>query len=39
MGMMQRLVELLGVLIRNAGFVWQMLDDQLDAASKNYWNG
>ncbi len=35
---MQRLVELLGILIRNAGFAWEMLDEQLDTASKNYWS-
>jgi AbiU2 len=36
---MQRLVELLELLIRNAGFAWDTLDAQLDDASKNYWNG
>ena len=36
---MQRVVELLGLLIRNAGFAWEMLDEQLDAASSSYWNG
>jgi hypothetical protein len=36
---MQRLVELLGLLIRNAGFAWEMLDEQLDTASDNYWKG
>lgn len=29
---MQRLVELLGLLVRNAGFAWEMLDEQLDTA-------
>lgn len=36
---MQRLVELLGLIVRNAGFAWEMLDDQLDTASRNFWNG
>ncbi len=36
---MQRIVELLGLLVRNAGFAWEMLDEQLDVASRNYWNG
>ena len=36
---MQRAVELLGLLVRNAGFAWEMLDEQLDTASTNYWNG
>jgi hypothetical protein len=36
--MMQRLVELIGLLVRSAGFAWEMLDEQLDAASKHYWN-
>jgi hypothetical protein len=34
---MQRLVELLGLLIRSAGFAWEMLDEQLDAASNDFW--
>ena len=36
---MQRLVELIGLLVRNAGFAWEMLDEQLATASKQYWNG
>jgi hypothetical protein len=36
---MQRIVELLGLLIRNAGFAWEMLDEQLDSASDSYWHG
>jgi len=39
MDMMQRLVELLGMLFRSAGFAWEMLEEQLDTASKHYWNG
>jgi hypothetical protein len=37
--MMQRSVELLGLLVRSAGFAWEMLDEQLAAASRDYWNG
>lgn len=36
---MQRLVELLGLLVRNAGFAWEMLDEQLDGASRDFWAG
>jgi hypothetical protein len=36
---MQRLVELQGLLVRSAGFAWEMLDEQLATASKQYWNG
>lgn len=34
---MQSLVEDLGLVIRNAGFAWDMLDEQLDKASKAFW--
>ena len=34
---MQELVEALGMLIRNAGFAWDMLDEQLNNASKEFW--
>lgn len=34
---MQELVEALGMLIRNAGFAWDMLDEQLNSASKEFW--
>lgn len=34
---MQRLVEIIGVLIRNAGFAWDALDAQLTRASKGFW--
>lgn len=34
---MQRLVELMGHLVRNAGFAWDMLDEQLSRASKGFW--
>ena len=34
---MQSLVEDLGLLIRNAGFAWEMLDQQLAKASKAFW--
>jgi len=34
---MQRLVELVGLLIRNAGFAWDMLDGQLSKASEGFW--
>jgi hypothetical protein len=39
MDQMQRSVELLGVLVRNAGFAWPMLDEQWASASKEFWNG
>ena len=35
--MMQTLVENLGLLIRNAGFAWEMLDEQLSEASHAFW--
>ncbi|BAN34287.1 hypothetical protein SCD_n00438 [Sulfuricella denitrificans skB26] len=34
---MQNLVEALGLLIRNAGFAWDMLDEQLSRAGKDFW--
>jgi hypothetical protein len=34
---MQSLVEDLGLVIRNAGFAWDMLDQQLVKASKAFW--
>jgi hypothetical protein len=34
---MQSLVEDLGLVIRNAGFAWDMLDEQLVKASKAFW--
>ena len=34
---MQSLVEDLGVVIRNAGFAWDMLDEQLVKSSKAFW--
>lgn len=34
---MQSLVEDLGLIIRNAGFAWDMLDEQLVKASKAFW--
>jgi hypothetical protein len=34
---MQRLVELMGMLIRNSGFAWEMLDDQLSKAGQEFW--
>ena len=34
---MQRLVEIIGLLIRNAGFAWNSLDDQLKHASEGFW--
>jgi hypothetical protein len=34
---MQRLVELIGLIVRNAGFAWDALDDQLSKASKRFW--
>lgn len=34
---MQSLVEDLGLVIRNAGFAWEVLDRQLVKASKEFW--
>lgn len=34
---MQRLVELMGMLIRNSGFAWEMLDGQLSKAGQEFW--
>jgi len=34
---MQRLVENLGLVIRNSGFAWDMLDNQLSKASIAFW--
>ncbi len=33
----QRLVEIVGLLIRNTGFAWDLLDDQLSKASEGFW--
>lgn len=35
--LMQIMVANLGLLIRNAGFAWDMLDDQLKKASAGFW--
>ena len=35
---MQTIVEDLGHVIRNAGFAWDMLDEQLTRASKAFWS-
>ena len=35
--LMQKLVELLGLLIRNADFAWDMLDEQLSRAASAFW--
>lgn len=34
---MQRAVELIGLIVRNAGFAWDMLDEQLSRAASNFW--
>ena len=34
---MQQLVEMLGQLIRDAGFAWQSLDEMLERASNDFW--
>ncbi|MBV7455823.1 hypothetical protein KW843_15190 [Acidovorax sp. sif1233] len=34
---MQRLVELIGFIVRNAGFAWDSLDHQLSKASMAFW--
>lgn len=36
---LQEVVELLGLLIRNAGFAWDSLDHQLAEASTGFWSG
>jgi hypothetical protein len=35
--LMQQLVELIGLIVRNAGFAWDMLDEQLDQSAKGFW--
>jgi hypothetical protein len=35
---MRELVEALGLLIRNAGFAWESLDEQLRSASAAFWS-
>jgi hypothetical protein len=37
-GQMQSLVELTGILVRNAGFAWDMLDEQLAQAATGFWD-
>lgn len=34
---MQRLVEIIGQLVRNVGFAWDLLDEQLTQASQGFW--
>lgn len=34
---LQEIVELLGLIVRNAGFAWDMLDEQLSRASRDFW--
>lgn len=34
---MERLVELMGLLIRNAGFAWDSLEKNLEAAASGFW--
>lgn len=34
---MQRLVELIGLIVRNAGFAWDSLDSQLSKAADRFW--
>jgi hypothetical protein len=36
---MESVIEDLGLLIRNAGFAWDMLDEQLSKASEAFWLG
>ena len=36
--MMQRLVELVGFIVRDADFAWDMLDEQLAKASSGFWS-
>jgi len=37
-GQMQRAVEVIGLLVRNASFAWDMLDRQLTQAASGFWN-
>jgi hypothetical protein len=37
-GLMQRLVELIGLIVRNAGFAWDALDHELSKAAKGFWD-
>jgi len=34
---MQRVVELIGLIVRNAGFAWDSLDGQLSKAAEKFW--
>jgi hypothetical protein len=34
---MERAVEILGLLVRNAGFAWEMLDEKLSSAATEFW--
>lgn len=36
---MQRLVELIGLVVRNAGFAWDRFDTQLTSAASAFWEG
>ncbi len=38
MSEMQVCVELIGLIVRNAGFAWEMLDEQLTEASRGFWS-
>lgn len=35
---MQRAVELIGLIVRNAGFAWELLDRQLTASATAFWD-
>ena len=35
---MQQMVELVGLIIRNAGFAWESLENQLSAAAGAFWS-
>ena len=35
---MQVCIELIGLIVRNAGFAWDMLDEQLTKASHGFWS-
>lgn len=35
---MQRMVELIGLIVRNAGFSWESFDQQLTAAAADFWS-
>ena len=35
---LQRIIEILGYVVRNAGFAWEMFDEYLKSASERFWS-